>query len=163
MSAIVRLLLLFHLTEIHHGTKGDQNVSFDRSTPGPGWRSQEVFLSFFGCYTMRTFFVNIKQITVKWNDSLRSCWKQRRIPSKCLFIGVMKWRRHKVCTISSCSRFVRLPPTHSDQVPEKASSMVIKNLFVSAKVSNFTHWLAARWERIDWFMERTLPVWCRSL
>jgi hypothetical protein len=27
-------LLPFHLTKIHHRTKGEQNVSFDRGTPG---------------------------------------------------------------------------------------------------------------------------------
>lgn len=51
--AIVRLpLLLFHSTKLIEVNKREQNVSFDRSTPGLAG-DFERFRALFGCYTMR--------------------------------------------------------------------------------------------------------------
>lgn len=56
LSSIMRLLAAVSPNKNPSPNNREQNVSFDRGTPGPGWRFQETFqlasLLFSGSYTM---------------------------------------------------------------------------------------------------------------
>lgn len=149
--------------------KGEQNVSFDLSAPGPGWRFQEIFQALFLVIRLlhNVHLMNIKKYhsQVKWTtdciDVERRTMNVER-KAKCLFIRVIKWIESlDVCAFSYSLPTLKLPWSSNQNQPPEEDAVVVNGNYkfvacISESIKFHTsniRWLAAR---VDCFMERTL-------